>query len=241
MKKSIFFLILLANIFIFGQAPTNGLIAYYGFDGDVNSHDSQNNFTARSNTTAIVSYNTSVRGRGVYFQGQTGIVNTSLSSIISPATGGYSNTPFTLSFWALDSVNPQSSYGSLFELYGGFLLRYQTSYLHSEVYANNAYLTTDYNDVYPNTSNYRHYTVVYEPSSSSAMKLYLNGVYKGNINSSAWLNKSTNNFVFGNGMSGNGFHPFKGYQGTIDELFVYNRALTATEITNLYSLSLNHL
>ena len=100
MKKSLFFLILLANIFIFGQAPTNGLIAYYGFESNINSHDSQNNFTARSNTTATISYNTAKRGSGVYFQGQTGIVNTSLSAIISPATSGYSNTPFTLSFWA---------------------------------------------------------------------------------------------------------------------------------------------
>ena len=54
MKKSLFFLILLANIFIFGQAPTNGLIAYYGFESNINSHDSQNNFTARSNTTATI-------------------------------------------------------------------------------------------------------------------------------------------------------------------------------------------
>ena len=236
MKKSIFFLILLANIFIFGQAPTNGLIAYYGFESNINSHDSQNNFTARSNTTATISYNTAKRGSGVYFQGQTGIVNTSLSAIISPATSGYSNTPFTLSFWAKESVNPQTSYGSLFELYGGYLLRFHTNYLHSEVYSMNGYLSVDYTDVFPNMSSYRHYTVVYEPSSSSAMKLYLNGVYKGNINSSAWLNITNNNFVFGNGgASGSGFHPLKGYQGTIDELFVYNRALTATEVTNLYN------
>lgn len=236
MKKIIFTLNMLFGAIIYGQAPTNGLIAYYGFESNINSHDSQNNFTARSNTTATISYNTAKRGSGVYFQGQTGIVNTSLSAIISPATSGYSNTPFTLSFWAKESVNPQSSYGSIFELYGGYLLRFQTSYLHSEVYANNSYLSVDYTDVFPNMSSYRHYTVVYEPSSSSAMKLYLNGVYKGNINSSAWLNITTNNFVFGNGgVSGSGFHPLKGYQGTIDELFVYNRALTATEVTNLYN------
>ena len=150
MKKIIFTLNMLFGAIIYGQAPTNGLIAYYGFESNINSHDSQNNFTARSNTTATISYNTAKRGSGVYFQGQTGIVNTSLSAIISPATSGYSNTPLTLSFWAKESVNPQSSYGSIFELYGGYLLRFQTSYLHSEVYANNSYLSVDYTDVFPN-------------------------------------------------------------------------------------------
>ena len=236
MKKIIFTLNMLFGAIIYGQAPTNGLIAYYGFESNINSHDSQNNFSARSNTTATISYNTAKRGSGVYFQGQTGIVNTSLSAIISPATSGYSNTPFTLSFWAKESVNPQAGYGSLFELYGGYLLRFHTNYLHSEVYANNGYLSVDYPDVFPNMSSYRHYTVVYDPSSSNAMLLYINGVGKGNISSSAWLNITNNNFVFGNGgASGSGFHPLKGYQGTIDELFVYNRALTATEVTNLYN------
>ena len=99
----------------------------------------------------------------------------------------------------------------------------------------NGYLSVDYTDVFPNMSSYRHYTVVYEPSSSSAMKLYLNGVYKGNINSSAWLNITTNNFVFEMACKvGMDFIPLKGYQGTIDELFVYNRALTANRNHLIY-------
>ena len=57
--KNLYFFDIISNIFIFGQAPTNGLVAYYGFESNVNSHDSQNNFTAASNTTATISYNSS--------------------------------------------------------------------------------------------------------------------------------------------------------------------------------------
>ena len=58
MKKIILTLSIIVGAVLYGQAPTNGLIAYYGFESNINSHDSQNNFTARSNTTATISYNT---------------------------------------------------------------------------------------------------------------------------------------------------------------------------------------
>ena len=55
MKKIILTLSIIVGAVLYGQAPTNGLIAYYGFESNINSHDSQNNFTARSNTTATIS------------------------------------------------------------------------------------------------------------------------------------------------------------------------------------------
>lgn len=239
MKKSIFFLILLANIFIFGQAPTNGLIAYYGFNGDANSHDSQNNFTAASNTTSTISYSGGVRGFGVYFEGQTGLVNSTLSSVVSPSTNGYSSTPFSLSFWAKESTTNQGAYASLFELYGSYLLRFQSGILHAELNSNAGYLTNNFGSVNPNTSSWRHYVIRYNPAVSEAFRLFVNGVDYGNIpvSSATALLKSANYFILGNGMANNisYFHPLKGYQGTIDELFIYNRVLTATEITNLYN------
>jgi hypothetical protein len=109
MKKIILTLSIIVGAVLYGQAPTNGLIAYYGFNGDANSHDSQNNFTAASNTTSTISYSGGVRGFGVYFEGQTGLVNNTLSSVVSPSTNGYSSTPFSLSFWAKENCTNNST------------------------------------------------------------------------------------------------------------------------------------
>ncbi len=239
MKKIILTLSIIVGAFLYGQAPTNGLIAYYGFESNINSHDSQNNFTAASNTTSTISYSGGVRGFGVYFEGQTGLVNNTLSSVVSPSTNGYSSTPFSLSFWAKESTTNQGAYASLFELYGSYLLRFQSGILHAELNSNAGYLTKNFGNVNPNTSSWRHYVIRYNPTVSEAFRLYINGVDYGNIpvTSATALLKSANYFILGNGMANNisYFHPLKGYQGTIDELFIYNRALTATEITNLYN------
>ena len=65
MKKIIFTLNMLFGAIIYGQAPTNGLVAYYGFESNVDSHDSQNNFTAASNNSTAISYNSAKRGNGI--------------------------------------------------------------------------------------------------------------------------------------------------------------------------------
>ncbi len=238
MKKIIFTLNMLFGAIIYGQAPTNGLVAYYGFESNVDSHDSQNNFTAASNNSTAISYNSAKRGNGVSFGGQTGIVNSTLSTILSPTSNGYSSSPFTLSFWAKESTTTQAAYASFFELYGSYLLRFQSGILHSELNSNAGYLTKDYG-LTPNITTWKHYVIRYSPSNTEAFRLYINGIDNGNIAISAVtaLRKTANYFIFGNGMASatTYFHATKGYQGTIDELFVYNRALTDTEITNLYN------
>ncbi|MCD6275101.1 MAG: LamG domain-containing protein, partial [Candidatus Aenigmarchaeota archaeon] len=56
------------------------------------------------------------------------------------------------------------------------------------------------------------------------MKLYVNGVKKATADYSVTISTNSNNLLIGNL-----------FNGTIDEVVIYNRALSAEEILDLYN------
>jgi hypothetical protein len=76
--------------------------------------------------------------------------------------------------------------------------------------------------------------VVFVKENSSVFKLYINGVLEGTLNQT--LTVPTNPiFRAGAGMATNGALT-EYHNGWIDECFVFNRALSATEVTQLYNM-----
>jgi len=67
----------------------------------------------------------------------------------------------------------------------------------------------------------------------TTMRLYVNGTQENAMNKSGTLATNNNDFVIG------GYDPTSGYDfnGTIDEVMIFNRSLTAVEIRELYSNS----
>ena len=115
MKKNLLIISLLLFSFTYGQAPTNGLIAYYGFENNTNSHNGAHNLTHSHITGTPITYAEGVNGTGnaatFYY---TGLKNTSISPLI--------NTEFTIAFWH-KSASQNEAYSSRFEMFGSAFYR----------------------------------------------------------------------------------------------------------------------
>lgn len=77
-------------------------------------------------------------------------------------------------------------------------------------------------------TNWNH--VVYTVSSSGTGKFYVNGTPDGSTSQQLLNAQSVTNLAIGRRNFGNIYFP-----GFIDEAFVFNRELTATEVSNIYS------
>jgi|GEM_PF-4533841 len=92
MKRLLLITILITSSFCFAQSPTNGLVAYYGFENNSNSHNNMYNLSNLHSSGTAVTYGTGANGIGSSAQ----FNNTALkTTAISPAI---TNT-FTICFW----------------------------------------------------------------------------------------------------------------------------------------------
>jgi len=97
-------------------------------------------------------------------------------------------------------------------------------------YANDGVAATSVTNVLAN-GVWQHVAVTLKSDSTSKSKIYVNAVDKTNSVSSRTLQANDVNLVIG-AQSGNKNDPFN---GLIDEVFVYDRALTSLEITEHYN------
>ena len=75
-----------------------------------------------------------------------------------------------------------------------------------------------------------HIAMTYDKDSSPSQKLYVNGLPKNNATISFQISSNSNNFTIG-----------KFFNGTIDEVAVYNRVLADSEILNHYKRGILNL
>lgn len=213
---------------LFAQIPTyvpsNGLVGWWPFDGNANDESvSGNNGTV--NGSVLTSDRFGTVNSAYSFDGIDDRINILISNI---AQG---NSPRTISFWALYlgdiSNNNQQIVG-----YGGtitnerFSILYRPSELKVDICAHN----NDFGAVVNNVLNFWHfYTAVYNGSN---VTLYLDG----QIIAQSIKNYNTiGNEVFV-GYNGNFNHEFgEPYHGKIDDIGIWNRALSASEISSLYA------
>ncbi|MFY7727958.1 MAG: fibronectin type III domain-containing protein [Flavobacterium sp.] len=229
MKKTLLSLSFFASALLLAQAPTNGLVGYYGFEGNGNSHNQQHNFTAPSGTeTPSATYENGGKiGKGVLFSGDQALINTTLNDVFS------TNTPITISYWYKDTESVQNTYGTQVEFFGSFLCRYQGA-LKAEINTTGGYINVDSQYTYPELATWRHVTITYDPGNNIPLALWINANRLPIQASAGRLQKPFIKAVIGNGLASNGnLHMQKGYIGMIDEMFVYNRVLTASEIESV--------
>ncbi|WP_298392921.1 LamG-like jellyroll fold domain-containing protein [Flavobacterium sp.] len=233
--KKILLLITIAFIAIKGlaQAPTTGLVAYYNFQNTLNSNSASHSFTNAG--TSNISYTTGKDGQGAGFNGSAALMNATMTSSIT------SQAKYTIAWWEFRPTSTPSNYSTSFELG-------ETNYYRATI-SSGCYAPTYYPNRYEfgllDGPAYRcltlqeqatlagswvHHAVVHNGTSVS---YYLNGA----LNINTWLlnysglNLATNNFTFGGGTNGGAINSAKYMNGTLDELYIYNRALTASEIT----------
>lgn len=214
----------------YGEIPTNGLVAYYTFNGNANDISGNG-----SNGTAVSTNPTSDRfgnSNSAYsFDGSNSYIDAVIPNIPN------SNSSRTISGWFktdnafTDSNKPEIcifNYGALANLQRLSLSIYSKGYLNITTGPN-----FSSNDFYLNNFNYADnswyfFTLTYD---GETISIYINSqlLYKNAVK----LNTTTNNFFrIGQRIPDAVNEAFK---GKIDDIGIWNRVLTQEEISALYT------
>lgn len=236
-------------------APTNGLVAYYGFNNNTNSHNGNHNLTSASTP----SYVTGKVGNGVSFSNAVDrtLSSTTLTNAL-PSSG-----PFTICFWQNeDFVSASTDLPTYFEMFGSAYVRAQkSSQAYTSLNIGYAYSNTvitspifegnsgfgNYNPA--TTTGWNHFAIVHNPgagnvSSTQNFAMYINGVFVAEVNrlNNQFIHKFNTMFTIGGGTNAAGaIQANKRFDGIIDEFYVYNRVLTPAEIVNVRNEVNGHL
>jgi hypothetical protein len=192
-------------------APQAGLISYFNFDDNLKD---QKGYTNDGVKTGAPSYLTGVIGKAIHFNG------TDQKIVFTPKIPVV-NTKISVSFWVKTDVGNISSIflnveGTNFSSTGQSTLYFYTVIPGSGVVTGGLLSTSQW-------------THIIGTHDGNTAKLYINGVLnKSNIQNGD-LNAFGANLTLGN-------YNQDFWAGSIDELYIYNRALSPAEVTQLYKL-----
>jgi hypothetical protein len=208
------------------------LMAHYTFDGDANDK-SGNNHDASVYGAVQTSDRKGVSKGAYFFDGFDDYMKVT-------NTTGLNNENLTYSAWIKPVAQPTSSfYASLISIgniAGDQAVTINNNY-HSTVGINvggyNKTTTTSATSVNNNQlPALNEWVLVTYTRSNTEIKLYLNGVQKASVSTEGNLPKYSTPLVF---TIGTRFNLEAFFQGAIDEVKIYNRVLTPTEIQQLYN------
>jgi Concanavalin A-like lectin/glucanases superfamily/Secretion system C-terminal sorting domain/Purple acid Phosphatase, N-terminal domain len=221
--------------FINAQAPSNGLVGYFGFENNFTSNNFAHSFTQSG--WPFPDFNTGKYGTGVSFgaSGYGTLDNDSMDAVF-PTTA-----EFTVCFWQ-KATTPTVNYATSFEMFGSLYFR---SYLPNGFnyfginYNATSNTEKDANQFASYVNTWTHYTITMkiDPVTNYRwFRTYVNGNLAGEYNMGFQYGfyKFIPRIILGGGtIGGNGQYSLnnvKKFTGSLDELYLYNRALTDTEI-----------
>lgn len=217
-------------------APINGLLGYYNFENNLNAHNNVHNFSIPSGWNTPNYITNGKVGKGIQSVDYNTIcVNTSMAPQLA-------NTDFTYSFWhqmtELSSGN--SPYPTFVESFSSLFWRYGQQSSMNLGMATSSSSFPVFVSYIPTLNEWVHVTIVKKQETNGDQNLYL--YVNGNLYQTFLLgNGSLNMYQFNNvfalfgGTQANGtYHSQKKTKGIMDELYVYNRALTSSEVLLIY-------
>jgi hypothetical protein len=237
-KRKLFFaLLVMSGTVLYAQAPTDGLVAYYPFSGNAdNAVSNVNHGTVNGATLTADRFGNP--NSAYYFDG-TG------DHIVMSNTSGLDNDTYTYSCWVNAKVLPGlGASGLIMDLGSSSFAGGTRSQLIS---INNAYSNTTgwrvtsgntdgslvgfQNDILPYQGIWYHIVLT---RSADLLQLYVNnGLVKSlSISNTTPVYDTPTNIYIGT-RAQQSLNQF--FNGTIDELRIYNRALSQAEIKALYS------
>lgn len=216
--------------------PTSGLLGYYSFETNYNAHDGVHNFgvdPASGLNSVSAGISTGKFGKCLDIGFGTGAIsNTSLSTALL-------NKQFSISCW-VNNTNGNNNYSSAFEFFASAFYRYNFATPNVQEFAM-AISSSSYqsaNSTLLPVNEWVHITLVFDKDAANncILKLYQNGVNIANktmpVNSS--LYQFNNKAVIGGGTNANGsINSTKYFRGLIDEVYIYDKALTEVEVVSL--------
>ncbi len=216
--------------------PTSGLVGYWPFCGNANDESGNGNNGANNGATLTTDRNGNVNS-AYSFDGLSNFIEIPSSSSLQV------NSAYTISAWVfIDYQNyhfiDQHSIISKIndgDWYGGYELRINglsniNNFGHFATTGNIGGVNIAIGTPNVVTGQWYFVTVTYD---SSVLKIYLNNIEVGSTLISGNLQTSNNKLRFGRRGEGNSYNCW--YKGKMDDIGIWNRALTPQEITNLYT------
>jgi hypothetical protein len=211
----------------FNQATSNpvssGLVAYWNFDEGTGTTAADSSGNANHGTLVNgPKWVNGISGKALYFDGVAGNVTVADSNSLD-LTG-----PYTISAW----VNPATTFTD----FRSILVKNYKYYLYSSVagYCGDGSPLGGFSGTTNNTvcqpvplpaNTWTHLSLIYD---GSTLTLYRNGIAVATAIPSESLSPTTGNLQIGASQYGEYF------QGLIDEVRIYNRSLSSTEIQTIY-------
>jgi len=198
----------------FGKVPTNGLISYYALEGGAYD-DGVGNQGSVANATLTTG---KVRD-GYSFDGYADYIRVNDSNSLDLTNS------FTISVW----LNPRSStQGYVVCKYGSYMIQFMASNnSQGGIWINGTWTTLVSTTTSQNTWTH----VVFTYNGTSAV-IYKNGARTGSANSTSLADVNTNSLMIGAKSTTDRTRDFN---GSIDEVGIWNRALSSTEVADLYN------
>ena len=247
MKKKILLLIAVATLGLTAATiaqvpnyvPTNGLVGWWPFNGNANDESGNGNNGVVYNATADVN-RFNQQNSALFFNGINSGVE--LPSNVFPSTNG----SYSLSAWFKLTTNTNQINGfTIFDDRDSIVWDYKGRYI-VDLATNPSQSYYQMSDVGPKTYSYNipsynwvYLTCVYN-STIQKMFLFKNGVIAdSSVCSSSWFLPGNRKIQIGRCQSPliyNGIDHFTGHwNGQLDDIGIWDRALTQQEITNLYT------
>jgi hypothetical protein len=230
--------------------PTNGLVGWWPFNGNANDESGNGNNLIVNGPTLTTDRNSQVNA-AYFFVGQPERAQYLITTSLLP----FETQEYSMSIWInTNSYYPPHVSGSPYN-YANFSIQgiYQINNSNNWNIAPTRSMALDYNNSIINTGHntsstglgitsndslikinrWYHLVVTY---GNSILKLFVNDslIGSGNIGISY---QNMNDMTFGGVRNGTAMEVMGGFNGKIDDIAIYNRALTPQEITQLYTSS----
>ena len=226
MRKSLFTafavgLCMTANVMaqVPSYVPTNGLVGYWPFNGNANDESGNgNNGTVNGATLTTDRFGNT--GKAYSFDGVNDYISTSRSPL----------TSFSVSLWLFTSQNVAytplvDAYNSNWELY---LSNYKPTFTRWIMAGAGGTFQEFISTTSASINQWNHLICTYN---NGNIRLYLNGVLISTFQNVSITINNNGTFAFGASLSGISQY----FNGKLDDIGIWNRALTQQEVNNLYS------
>jgi hypothetical protein len=198
----------------------NGLIVFYSFDGGATDY-SGNNYLGIVSGARLTIDHSSKSNSAFVFDGVDDYIE------ISNSQGINLSTQISISFWAkFESGSPYYYPYHIIEKHGCWGLGQRENDLACGI----STTIGDFN-VWVNNFEFNKFHHIVMTYDGSKLSCYLNGVLKGSIPASGLIKTNTNKVFIGKYTLGGDYF----FDGTIDNIRIYDRALTSQEINALYN------
>jgi len=210
----------LAQAQVPGSVPTNGLVAYYGFNGNILDASGSNNHLTQSGTVTATTDRFGTANSAYEFSTAGYLTNVAPSFTLNPAQ------PFSFSVWQL-RTGGTVAFMIATNTANNFITILQSGATQAQFGTNKQQSAWIWAQA-PAVSNvWEHYVCVYE---APAMKFYKNGQL---VATNTFTHTATNSvnlpLWIGRGVGGSNF------VGKLDDIAIWNRALDSTEVQLLFT------